>query len=81
MWFSLCTEQGHEGRICEVPQEDHCSSMYINYYALSSSIYMYSRFTLLSLHLGNLIQNIFCRLKINHGVHEFILDSGTIANN
>ncbi len=23
---------------------------------------------------------IFCRLKINHDVHEFILDSGTVAN-
>ncbi len=23
----------------------------------------------------------FCRLKINHEPHEFILDSGTVANN
>jgi hypothetical protein len=33
---------------------------------------------------GKPIHNIDCcyfhRLKINHGVHEFILDSGTIAN-
>jgi hypothetical protein len=24
---------------------------------------------------------IFCRLKINHDTHEFILDSGIVANN
>ncbi len=41
--FSLCPERGHKGRIREVPQEIGCSSMYINYYALSSCIYMYSR--------------------------------------
>ncbi len=57
MGFSLCPERGHEGRICEVPQEDHCSSMYISYYALLSCTYMYSCFMLLSLHLGNLIRN------------------------
>jgi hypothetical protein len=43
MGHRLCTEQGHEGHICEVPQEDVCPSMYINYYALSSCIYMYCR--------------------------------------
>ncbi len=37
------------------------------------------------LHSGNLIHNIdwclfFCRLKINHDSHEFILESGTIMN-
>jgi hypothetical protein len=56
MGFSLCPEQGHEGCICEVPQD--CSSMYINYYALSSYFYIYSCFMLLSLHLGNQIRNI-----------------------
>jgi hypothetical protein len=58
MGFSLCPERGHEGRTREMSQEDRCSSMYINYYALSSCIYMYSRFMLLSLHLGNLIHHI-----------------------
>jgi hypothetical protein len=70
MGFSLCPEQGYEGRICEVPEEDGCSSMYIDYYALSSCIYMYSRFmirlfdihysvtVLLFLHLGDLMRNI-----------------------
>ncbi len=43
MGFSLCPERGHEGCIREVPQEDGCSSMYIDYYALSSCINMYSR--------------------------------------
>ncbi len=43
MGFSLCPERGYEGRIREVPQEDGCSSMYIDYYALLSCIYMYLR--------------------------------------
>jgi hypothetical protein len=45
MGFSLYPERGHEGCICEVPQEDRCSSMYINYYALllvSTRIYVYA---------------------------------------
>jgi hypothetical protein len=58
MGFSLCPERGHEGRIREVPQEDCCSSMYINYHALWSCIYVHLHFMLLSLHLGNLICNI-----------------------
>jgi hypothetical protein len=29
--FSIHPERGHEGRIREVPQEDRCSSMYIDY--------------------------------------------------
>jgi hypothetical protein len=84
MGFSLCPERGHEGRIRKVPQEDRCSSMYISYYALLSCIYMYSRFMLLSLHLGNLIRKLdwclFSQVKINHDVNEFTLNSGTIAN-
>jgi hypothetical protein len=84
MVFSLCPDRGHEGCIREVPQEDRCSSIYINYYALSPCIYMHLRFMLLSLHPGNLIRNIdwylFSQVKINHDVREFILDSGTIAN-
>jgi hypothetical protein len=85
MGFSLCLERGHEGHSREVPQEDRCSSMYINCYALLSCAYMYSRFMLLSLHPGNLIRNIdwclFRRLKINHDIHKFTLHPGTIANN
>jgi hypothetical protein len=45
---------------------------------------MHSHIVLLFLHQGNcyiiLIDVIFCRLKINHDSHEFILESGTIAN-
>jgi hypothetical protein len=29
----------------------------------------------------NINWRLFSRLKINHDVHEFILDSGTVANN
>jgi hypothetical protein len=42
MGISLCLEQGHEGHIREVPREDHCSSMYIDYYALLSYSCKYS---------------------------------------
>jgi hypothetical protein len=45
---------------------------------------MHSRIMLLFLHPGNLIRILigvyFRRLKINHDTHEFILESGTIAN-
>jgi hypothetical protein len=34
MGLSLSLEQGHEGSIREVPQEDRCSSMYSNYMQL-----------------------------------------------
>jgi hypothetical protein len=34
MGLSLSPEQGHEGAICEVLQEDRFSSMYSNNYAL-----------------------------------------------
>ncbi len=58
MGFILSPEQGHEGRIREVLQEDRCSSMYSNYYALSSCNIMYSRIVLLYLHPRNLIHYI-----------------------
>jgi hypothetical protein len=58
MGLSLSMEQGHEGRIREVLQEDHCSSMYSNYMHLSSCIFMYSLIMLLFLHSENLIRNI-----------------------
>jgi hypothetical protein len=69
MGFSLCPERGHEGRTHEVPQEDRCSSMYINFHALSSYICTHSHcnplisyltFGYLSLpllHVQNLIRN------------------------
>jgi hypothetical protein len=46
---------------------------------------IYSRNMSQVLHPGNLILNIdwclfFRRLKINHDSHEFILESGTVAN-
>ncbi len=47
MGLSLSPERGHEGRIREVLQEDHCSSMHSNYHALPSRIFMYSRIVLL----------------------------------
>jgi hypothetical protein len=85
MGLSSSLERGHEGRILEVPQEDCCSSMYSNVMCLSSCIFTYSCIVLLFQYLGKLIHNIdwclfFRRLKVNHDVHEFILDSGTIAN-
>jgi hypothetical protein len=47
MGFSLPPERGYRGRICKVLQEDHCSSMYSNYYALSFCNVMYSHIVLL----------------------------------
>jgi hypothetical protein len=38
MGLSLSPEGGHEGHIREVLQEDRCSRMYSNYYALLSVI-------------------------------------------
>jgi hypothetical protein len=85
MGLSLSLEQGHEGSIHEVLQEDCCSRMYINFYALSSCNILYSRIVCNFLHPGNLIRNIdwclfFRSLKINHDSHEFILESGTVVN-
>jgi hypothetical protein len=53
---------------------------------LSSCNIVYSHNMLHFLYSGNLIRNInwclfFRRLKINHESHEFILESGTVANN
>jgi hypothetical protein len=58
MGFSLSLERGHEGCTREVLQEDRCSSMYSNYYAFTTYIFMHSRIVLLFLHSGNLICNI-----------------------
>jgi hypothetical protein len=55
--LSLSPERGHKGRIREVLQEDRCSSMYSNYHALPSCIFMYSHIVLLFMHSGNLIRN------------------------
>jgi hypothetical protein len=59
--------------------------MYSNIMGLLSCIFTYSPIVLLFLHSGKLTRNIdwclfFRRLKINHDVHEFILDSGTVGN-
>jgi hypothetical protein len=70
--------------LARVLQEDRCSSMYSNYMHLSSCNIMYSRIALPFLYPGNLICNIdwciFRRLKPNHDYHEFILESGNVAN-
>jgi hypothetical protein len=58
MGLSLSPEQGHEGRIREVLQEDRCSSMY--------SIYMHHCLVISCIHVSccyflrswNLIRNI-----------------------
>ncbi len=42
MGLSLSPERGHEGGILEVLQEDRCSNMYSNNYALSYlHVFMY----------------------------------------
>jgi hypothetical protein len=84
MGLSLSLERGHEGHVREVLQED-CSNTYSNYTVLSSCNIIYSRNMSQFPHTGNLIRNIdwclfFRRLKINHDSHEFILESGTVAN-
>jgi hypothetical protein len=58
MGFSLSKEQGHEGHILEVLQEDGCSSMYNNYvhcHLIMSCIHISCCYFL---SLGNLIRNI-----------------------
>jgi hypothetical protein len=50
--------RGHEGRICEVLQEDRCSSMYSNYYRVVVCNVLYSRIVCYFLHPGILIRNI-----------------------
>ncbi len=87
MGLNLCPERGHEGGIHEVLQEDRCSSMYSNYYAfvvLYLHVFMYHA-TIPASRESDVIHNInwclfFRRLKINHDTHEFILESGTVAN-
>ncbi len=98
MGLSLCPERGHEGRIREVPREDRCSSMYIDYYALLSCNCIYSHcypLALLSSIWLSMLANscmfkiwfitltgvYFSQVKINHDIHEFILDTGSVANN
>jgi hypothetical protein len=88
MGLSSSPEQGHEGHVREVPQEDHGSSMYSNYMQLCvvvELLIMHSRIVLLFLYQGNwyiiLIGVYFRRLKINHDSHEFILETGYVANN
>jgi hypothetical protein len=57
MGLSFSPERGHEGRIREVLQGDPSSSMYLNYHALPSCIFMYLHVVLLFLHTGDLIRN------------------------
>jgi hypothetical protein len=58
MGLSSSPEQGQEGRIREVPQEDRCSSMYSYAMRLSFCNFTYSGIVLLFLYLGKLISNI-----------------------
>jgi hypothetical protein len=56
MGLTLSPERGHEGRIREVPQEDHCSRMYSNHMQLCTVVVLkviHSRIMLLFLHQGN----------------------------
>ncbi len=85
MGLSLSPERGHEGRIHEVLQEDRCSSMYSNYYAfvvmylqVFTHCVAFPAFREIDSYYSLVF--IFCRLKINHDTHEFILESGTVAN-
>jgi hypothetical protein len=71
MGFSLSPERGHEGCIREVPQKDGCSSMYIDYYALSSFIYMYSRFMIRFVRLFSIRLSVFAipaSRRSNHNI-------------
>ncbi len=81
--LSLSLQQGHEGYIREVLQEDGCSSMYNSWLRifvriipcalLICPVWYQSWFILL-------IAVYFSRLKIKHDSHEFLLESGTVAN-
>jgi hypothetical protein len=83
---SLSLEQGHEGGIREVLQEDGCSSMYKSWLCVLTHIISICSLSMPCnyLQLGNWftcwLLFIFRRLKINHDSHEFILESGTVAN-
>jgi hypothetical protein len=84
--LSSSLERGYEGHIREVLQEDSCSSMYSNYYitcshVLSCALVIYLQFlTCRETDSWYWLVFIFRRLKINHDSHEFILESGTVAN-
>ncbi len=84
MGLSLSPERGHEGRSHEVPKEDCCSSMYSNNMHF---VVLYLRVsmcrTIISVFRENqyvILIAVYFRLKINHDIHEFTLDSGTVAN-
>jgi hypothetical protein len=64
----------------------HCRLVSVHIHVMTC-LYFYPALGYLSLpllHVQNLIHNsnwcLFRRLKINHDVHELILDSGTVAN-
>jgi hypothetical protein len=89
---SLTLDRGHEGRINEVLQEDGRSSMYrtiivwlpvwkklaTNFYNMQP-VCCYD-YLVSSNWIAILTDVNFHRLKMNHDSHEFILESGTIAN-
>jgi hypothetical protein len=85
-------DQGHEGLIREVLQEDGRSSMYrtiivwlpvwkrlaMNFFNMLP-VY-YHDYLVSSNWIAILTDVYFYRLKINHDSHEFILESGTVVN-
>ncbi len=86
--LSSSLERGHEGCISEVLQEDSCSSVYStgNYcvtysYVISCALVICLQFlTCREAVSWYWLVFIFRRLKINHDSHEFILESGIVAN-
>jgi hypothetical protein len=88
--LSLPLDRGHERRIREVLQEDGRSSMYraiivwlpiwekiiMDFWFVACMLLRLSCILELSVSLTVVY---FCRLKINHDSHEFILESGTVV--
>jgi hypothetical protein len=89
---SLTLGRGHEGCFREVLQEDSRSSMYrtiivwlpawkilaVNFSNMLHACYY--DYLVSSNWIEILTDVYFHRLKINHDSHEFILESGTVAN-
>jgi hypothetical protein len=84
--LSLSLDQGHEGRIREVLQENSCSSMYKSWLCVLTCAITVCFRSMSDNYLRPenwfmlLIADYFQRLKINHDSHEFILESGIVAN-
>jgi hypothetical protein len=86
--FSLTQGQGHDERIREVLQV--CTMYMIAFYQVGKKnlnvvIYLQYGTMIICAYISGIPSNdwflFFCRLKINHDSHEFILEFGTVANN